>query len=134
MAEYMNTFTISILTVLLFFGGWSWPEMPSTFLSVSWFLIKTFVVVMIIFWIRGTYPRLRIDQLMSFAWKLLVPLAFINIILTGMFLFYGWPVWSLTIMSLPFLLGTFYIIYKRSSSYTKQNTVQVYPAKWPIQK
>jgi len=134
LAEYMNTFTISILTVLLFFGGWSWPEMPTTFLSVLWFLIKTLVVVMIIFWIRGTYPRLRIDQLMSFAWKLLVPLSFINIIITGIFLFYGWPFWSLTIMSLPFLLGAFYIIYKKSSSYTKHNTVQVYPAKWATQK
>ena len=134
MAEYMNTFTISILTVLLFFGGWSWPEMPTAFLSVLWFLTKAFIVVMFIFWIRGTYPRLRIDQLMSFAWKLLVPLSFINIIITGLFLFYGWPVWSLTLMSVPFLLGTFYIIYKKSSPYTKKNTVKIYPAKWTIQK
>ena len=134
MAEYMNTFTISILTVLLFFGGWSWPEMPTAFLSVLWFLTKAFIVVMFIFWIRGTYPRLRIDQLMSFAWKLLVPLSFINIIITGLFLFYGWPVWSLTLMSVPFLLGTFYIIYKKSSPYTKKNTVTIYPAKWTIQK
>ena len=87
-AEYINTFTIGILTALLFLGGWRWPDMPfdgavHSALSAAWLLLKAFVVILFIFWVRGTYPRLRIDQLMSFAWKVLVPLSFVNIVMTG---------------------------------------------------
>ncbi len=127
LTEYMNTFTIGALTVILFFGGWSWPEMPNSVLAVAWFLTKTYAVILIIFWIRGTYPRLRIDQLMSFGWKVLVPLSFVNIVITGIYLFYGWPVWTLTLMSLGLLIGVFYIIYKRPRAAVERNTVQVYP-------
>ena len=71
LAEYINTFTVAALTTLLFLGGWRWPDMPfdgplHTLLSVAWFLVKTYAVILVIFWIRGTYPRLRIDQLMAF--------------------------------------------------------------------
>ena len=74
LAEYVNTFTIAALTVLLFLGGWRWPAMPfegvaHSALSVAWFLAKTYAVILVIFWIRGTYPRLRIDQLMAFGWE-----------------------------------------------------------------
>ena len=129
LAEYMNTFTVAALTVFLFFGGWSWPEMPYSALAVLWFLVKTYLVILVIFWIRGTYPRLRIDQLMSFGWKLLVPLSFVNIVITGVFLFYGWPVWSLTLMSVPILMGVFYVIYKRPYAEIERDTVRVYPVK-----
>ena len=66
LAEYINTFTVAALTTLLFLGGWRWPDMPfdgplHTVLSVAWFLVKTYAVILVIFWIRGTYPRLRID-------------------------------------------------------------------------
>ena len=59
LAEYMNTFTIAVLTVLLFLGGWSWPTMPfegflHTTLSAIWLLLKTSAVIWLIFWIRGT--------------------------------------------------------------------------------
>ena len=129
LSEYMNTFTVAALTVFLFFGGWSWPEMPYSALAVLWFLVKTYLVILVIFWIRGTYPRLRIDQLMSFGWKLLVPLSFVNIVITGVFLFYGWPVWSLTLMSVPILMGVFYVIYKRPYAEIERDTVRVYPVK-----
>ena len=69
-------------------------------------------VIWLIFWIRGTFPRLRIDQLMSFGWKLLVPLSFLNIIATAVVLFYGWPLWSLSIISLLLLGGTVYVIFR----------------------
>ena len=93
LAEYINTFTIAALTALLFLGGWGWPNMPfdgllHSALSVLWFMVKTYAVILVIFWIRGTYPRLRIDQLMAFGWKLLVPLSFINIVLVGVVMFY----------------------------------------------
>ncbi len=133
LAEYMNTFTVAALTVLLFVGGWRWPAMPfdgvaHSALSVLWFLVKTYVVIMVIFWIRGTYPRLRIDQLMAFGWKLLVPLSFANILITGIVLFYDWPLWSLTLMSLVLLGGTFWVISKNPGTRMKRDTVRVYAA------
>lgn len=133
LAEYINTFTIAALTVLLFLGGWQWPTMPfegmlHTFLSMGWFLIKAYAVVLLIFWIRGTYPRLRIDQLMSFGWKMLVPLSFINIVITATVLYYNWPLWSLSIISLMMLAGTFYVIFHYSGTSKAKDTVKVYPA------
>jgi NADH-quinone oxidoreductase subunit H len=133
LAEYMNTFTVAAITVLLFLGGWRWPSMPfdgalHSTLSAIWFLAKAYLVILVIFWIRGTYPRLRIDQLMAFGWKLLVPLSFINIVATGIVLFYGWPMWSLTLISLVLLAGTFYIIFKRPGMKMKRMTVTVHPA------
>lgn len=134
LAEYINTFTIAALTVLLFLGGWRWPAMPfegpfHSALSVLWFLFKAYVVVLVMFWIRGTYPRLRIDQLMALGWKLLVPLAFVNIIITATVLFYDWPLWTLTLMSLVLLGGTVYAIARYPGTGTKRATVRVYPAR-----
>jgi NADH-quinone oxidoreductase subunit H len=133
LAEYMNTFTIAALTVLLFFGGWRWPEMPfdgglHTALSLVWFLAKTYAVILVIFWVRGTYPRLRIDQLMALGWKLLVPLSFLNIVLTGVVLFYEWPLWTLTILSLIVLAGTVYLIAIQPGRRASRMTVTVRPA------
>ena len=130
LAEYLNTFVISALIIVLFFGGWSWPAMPfegaaNSGLSFAWFLAKTAVVIYVIFWIRATYPRLRIDQLMSFGWKLLVPLSFTNIVIPAIVLFYGWPLWSLTALSLLLLGGTFYPIVKNPGTRMERHTVTV---------
>ena len=134
LAEYINTFTIAALTVLLFLGGWQWPGMPfdgflNSALSVVWFLVKIYAVIALIIWIRGTYPRLRIDQLMAFGWKLLVPLSFVNIVITGIVLFYGWPLWTLTLMSLILLAGTFYLIATYRGTAMERMTVSVHPAR-----
>ena len=131
LAEYINTFTVAVLIVLLFLGGWRWPEMPFSgaalsALSALWFLFKTTLVICVIFWIRGTYPRLRIDQLMSFGWKMLVPLSFINIVITGIVLFYGWPLWTLTVLSLVLLGGTFYLIVKNPGTSIERHTVTMH--------
>ncbi|MCH8186643.1 MAG: NADH-quinone oxidoreductase subunit NuoH [Chloroflexi bacterium] len=131
LAEYINTFTIGALTVLLFLGGWRWPAMPfdgfaHSTLSVIWFLAKTYAVILFIFWIRGTYPRLRIDQLMAFGWKLLVPLSFVNIVITGIVLFYGWPLWTLTLISLVLLGATFYAISRHQGTRLERMTVTVH--------
>ena len=100
LAEYINTFVIALLTALLFFGGWRWPfgELPAA-AAVALLLGKTYAVVLFIFWVRGTYPRLRIDQLMAFAWKLLIPLSFVAVVAAAVQQFYAWPVWSLTLIS-----------------------------------
>ena len=134
LAEYLNTLTIAALTVLLFLGGWRWPAMPfegvlHSSLAVLWFMAKASIVIMLIFWIRGTFPRLRIDQLMAFGWKMLVPLSFINIVITGIALFYGWPLWTLTLMSLALLGGTVYAIHAYSGTKMERMTVTVHSAR-----
>jgi len=114
LAEYINTFTLAVLVALLFLGGWTFPFMPDvTWLGFLWVLVKAYLVVLVIFWFRGTFPRLRIDQLMSFAWKVLIPLSFANLVMIGVYLFYGWPKWTLTLMSLAATVGVAYVIYRR---------------------
>jgi NADH-quinone oxidoreductase subunit H len=112
LAEYINTFAIAALAALLFLGGWLGPFLP----GVVWFLLKVYALVLVIFWIRGTLPRLRIDQLMAFAWKVMVPLAFYTIVITAIYLFYDWPFWSLTLMSLVGLGVVGYLLYRRMTA------------------
>ncbi len=112
LAEYINTFAIAALTVILFFGGWSGPWLSGDWVII-WFLFKVYLVIMVIFWIRGTFPRLRIDQLMAFAWKVMVPMSFLLVVMTAVYQFYGWPAWSLTAMSSAGLLVVGYLIYQR---------------------
>ncbi len=116
LAEYMNTFIIAALTALLFLGGWHGPWLP----GVLWFLIKTYFVILIIFWIRGTFPRLRIDQLMAFAWQVVVPLSFLNIFITAIYLYYDWPWWSLTLMSLALSSVIGYLIHRHLTAPAKR--------------
>ena len=134
LAEYLNTFTVAVLAVILFLGGWMWPTMPftgslHTVLSVILFVFKTACVIWLIFWIRGTYPRIRIDQLMSFGWKLLIPMSFVNMMVTSAVLFYGLHLSVLSIISIAFLLFTFWAIKKNSGTKMKRNTVQVLSSK-----
>ena len=98
-------------------------------LSVAWLLIKAYLVVILIFWIRGTYPRLRIDQLMTFSWKVLVPLSFANIVVTGIVLYYGWH-WSLlTVISLILLAGLFLSVRLYSGTAADRMTISLHPAR-----
>ncbi len=133
LAEYINTFTMAVLTTLLFLGGWMWPEMPfegtlHIIISAGWFLLKTYAVILVIFWIRATYPRLRIDQLMAFGWKVLVPMSFVNIIITGGVEFYKLHWTVLTGTSLLVMTIVFYVIYMRPGTRSERMTVSVIPA------
>jgi NADH-quinone oxidoreductase subunit H len=82
MAEYVNVIVLSALGVTLYFGGWEGPWAP---LGPLWFFIKLFLAVSTFIWIRATLPRLRYDQLMRFGWKVLLPVATINAVLTALF-------------------------------------------------
>ena len=115
LAEYINTFAIAALTVILFFGGWSGPGLTGDW-GIIYFLLKIYLVIMVIFWIRGTFPRLRIDQLMAFAWKVMVPMSFLTIVMTAVYQFYGWPAWSLTAMSTTGLVVVGIVIYKKMTA------------------
>jgi len=79
LAEFINFFMMAGMITTLFLGGWQWPILPSWL----WFLIKTIAVIFVIMWIRDTVPRIRIDQMLSFAWKALVPVALANLFLVA---------------------------------------------------
>ena len=80
MAEYINLITLSGLMVTLFFSGWHGPWN----LGPLWFLLKVFGVLFVFIWLRATLPRLRYDQLMRFGWKVLLPVATINAVITAL--------------------------------------------------
>jgi NADH-quinone oxidoreductase subunit H len=94
MAEYANMITVGCVATLLFFGGWTSPFgnlLPTphniviqALLPVFWFVLKVFFFVFLYIWVRGTTPRFRYDQLMSFGWKFLIPLAIANIIVAAL--------------------------------------------------
>jgi NADH-quinone oxidoreductase subunit H len=81
MAEYVNLIVLSGLAVTLFFGGWNGPWAP---LGPLWFLIKLGIFISVFIWIRASVPRLRYDQLMRFGWKVLLPVATINALITAL--------------------------------------------------
>jgi NADH-quinone oxidoreductase subunit H len=81
MAEYVNVIVLSALIVTLFFGGWHGPWAP---LGPLWFLLKLVLFVSAFIWIRASLPRLRYDQLMRFGWKVLLPVATLNALVTAL--------------------------------------------------
>lgn len=82
MAEYINILAVSSIAVTLFFGGWHGPGN----LPVVWYLLKVAIFVFLFIWVRATMARLRYDQLMSFGWKFLLPVAILNLIITAYFI------------------------------------------------
>src|SRR5436305_962279 len=84
MAEYVNMFTVSMLATTLFLGGWQGPGVAFfPWLGVVYFLLKVTFFLFLYIWLRGTLPRFRFDQLMSFGWKFLLPVAILNVIITA---------------------------------------------------
>ncbi|MCX8094518.1 MAG: NADH-quinone oxidoreductase subunit NuoH [Candidatus Goldbacteria bacterium] len=79
LAEYTNLFIVSAVATTLFLGGWQGPLLP----PFVWFIIKTYAVVTFLMWIRWSFPRLRVDHLMEFSWKYLLPIALINLLITA---------------------------------------------------
>jgi len=85
MAEYVNMITLSGLAITLFLGGWHFPFAHGLdFLGPLWFVLKLGVLLFLFIWLRTTLPRLRYDQLMSFGWKVLLPAATINALVTAL--------------------------------------------------
>lgn len=88
LGEYVGMFAISGLAITLFLGGW---HAPVSFLewvpSYVWFFTKLLGLIAVFIWVRGTLPRLRMDQLMNFAWKFMLPMALINIVIAGLWRF-----------------------------------------------
>jgi NADH-quinone oxidoreductase subunit H len=74
------------VAVTLFLGGWNGPGPAS--IGILWFMLKLFALLFFFIWVRWTYPRLRYDQLMHFGWKVLLPIALANIVVTAVFEFW----------------------------------------------
>ena len=84
LAEYTNMFIVTAVATSLFFGGWHGPFGFSLGIpGVVWFLMKTYFLIFVLMWVRWTFPRLRFDQLMNFSWKVMIPLALVNLIVTA---------------------------------------------------
>ncbi|NLG68298.1 MAG: NADH-quinone oxidoreductase subunit NuoH [Firmicutes bacterium] len=81
LAEYANLLSGSAIAATLYLGGWSGPWLP----PVVWFLLKTYLLIFVAMWIRWTVPRIRVDQLMNLGWKVLLPLALVNLGITGIY-------------------------------------------------
>lgn len=83
-AEYLNLVFLAAMITVLYLGAWNGPF----FASPIWFLIKMGLIIFFIMWLRGTFPRIRPDQLMEYSWKILLPLSLLNILVTGIFKVY----------------------------------------------
>ena len=90
LAEYLNLFVVSGIATTVFLGGWmplhicgldAFNQVMDFIPGIVWFLGKTFVVVFLLMWIKWTYPRLRVDQILALEWKYLMPLALLNLVL-----------------------------------------------------
>lgn len=79
LSEYANLFALSALMATLFLGGWQGPVLP----GFVWFLIKTLAMAWVLLWVRATWVRFRIDQVMAFSWKVLLPLSLLNVFITA---------------------------------------------------
>ncbi|MDE5842987.1 MAG: NADH-quinone oxidoreductase subunit NuoH [Muribaculaceae bacterium] len=99
LAEYLNLFIVSGIASLMFLGGWMPFHVPgwdafnnimNYIPSIVWFVGKSFFISFIIIWFKWTFPRVRIDQLLSFEWKYLMPLSLANLILMAVFVALGW--------------------------------------------
>jgi NADH-quinone oxidoreductase subunit H len=105
LAEYFGMFAISGLAVTLFLGGWHAPFRVLQFIpSYAWFFAKLALLLFVFIWIRGTLPRLRVDHVMGFAWKFMLPMAFTCIIAAAVWHYQahglaGW-LWSLVVVAI----------------------------------
>jgi len=92
LAEFVNMFIISSVAVVLFFGGWLSPfgitdHIP--FMGLFWFGLKVTIVIFVFMWFRWTFPRLRIDQLLTLEWKYLLPISMVNIVIMALIVYLG---------------------------------------------
>ena len=108
MAEYFGMFAISGLAVTLFLGGWQAPLAILEFVpSYVWFFLKLGALLFVYIWVRGTLPRTRVDQIMNFAWKFMLPMAFTCVLAAAVWHYQGrgiagW-IWSLAVIALIYL-------------------------------
>jgi NADH-quinone oxidoreductase subunit H len=95
LAEYANMWLVSILTVVLFLGGWLPPfEFLSFIPGWIWLGLKTFCVVTMFLWVRSTFPRFRYDQIMRLGWKIFIPVTLVWLLVVGGWMQTPWNIWN----------------------------------------
>src|SRR6201993_1131365 len=112
LAEYFGMFAVSGLAITLFLGGWHAPLPFLEFVpSYAWFFAKLGVLLLVFIWIRGTLPRSRVDQVMNFAWKFMLPMSFAAVLAAAIWHFAagGWKgwIWSLAFLVLVYAVLSF---------------------------
>jgi NADH-quinone oxidoreductase subunit H len=114
MGEFVSLVLISILASLIFLGGWIWPFSSSldTWAQALLMTGKAFAFILFFMWMRASLPRLRIDQMMTLCWQILLPFTLLQIILNGLVLVYEWPEWTLTILSGAVAVALIFVIYQ----------------------
>jgi NADH-quinone oxidoreductase subunit H len=125
LGEYLGMFAISSLGITLFLGGWTAPfSFLSWIPSYFWFFTKLMALVCVFIWIRGTLPRLRMDQLMNFAWKFMLPMSLINIAAAGVWRFMpnAWERWTVASV----LVIAPYVVLGRSLAGASATTKRIY--------
>jgi NADH-quinone oxidoreductase subunit H len=125
LGEYIGLFAVSGLAITLFLGGWRAPLPFLTWIpSYVWFFAKLFGLIALFIWVRGTLPRLRMDQLMNFAWKFMLPMALVNLLAAGVWHLMepGFARWGVCLM---LVLGP-YIMLGRSLFEHKQLAKRTY--------
>jgi NADH-quinone oxidoreductase subunit H len=87
-AEYGNLFIMASMATIMFLGGWNFPFgikfLSGPLVGAVWFLLKVFIIMLVMMWVRWTYPRVRFDQLMNLAWKYLIPFSLVNLLITAL--------------------------------------------------
>jgi NADH-quinone oxidoreductase subunit H len=114
MGEFVSMVLLSVLASLLFLGGWNWPiggDAAPVFQALL-MLFKTSAFIFLFMWMKGSLPRLRIDQLMAYCWQLLLPFAFLQIALNGLVIVYDWPDGVLTVLSALGAAALIYLTYR----------------------
>jgi len=106
LTEYAETLSVSAIASTLFLGGWAGPIFP----AFIWLIIKIMAVFSVIMWVRATFPRLRIDQVMAFGWKFLLPLSMVNLLVTAVLVLTGLNDYVWLAVPLNFALATILII------------------------
>jgi NADH-quinone oxidoreductase subunit H len=111
LGEYLGMLSIAGFAITLFLGGWGAPVSFLGFIpSWAWFFLKLFAAIFLFIWLRGTLPRLRQDQLMNFAWKFMLPMSLLNLLVAGAWRFLGdgwsrWVICSVVLLLAYVLLG-----------------------------
>lgn len=98
LAEYLNLFIVAAVASTVFLGGWmplyigvdAFDQLMNYIPGIVWFLGKTFALIWVLMWIRWTFPRLRIDQILKLEWKYLMPLSLLNLVLMTIIVAFGW--------------------------------------------
>jgi NADH-quinone oxidoreductase subunit H len=115
LGEFASLVLFSILGSLIFLGGWTWPLDPdglAGWVQALLMVVKTAMFIIFMMWMRGSLPRLRIDQLMALCWQVLLPFTLVQIMFNGLVLAYDWPDWTLTITSGVAAAAMIFVVYQ----------------------